>query len=154
MNSLANGYRPSMDPVPPNFKDILSGILLLAAKENECLPVRGIHSIFHEMKAHEPILAGLRFSLTGDVCYSRIVDNAIKNLVDWGSLRIVGESAVVCGGIHEFRCHLSRSFTNPQVQAIHSASLRFFDRMHRSGIRGPANAGKAGSRIQGKAGVR
>ncbi|HZW36758.1 MAG TPA: hypothetical protein VFF01_07420 [Candidatus Deferrimicrobiaceae bacterium] len=141
-----------MDLVPPNFKDILSGILLLASEEDECIPVSGIHSIFHEMKTHEPILSGLRFSLTGDVCFSRNVDNAIKNLVDWGTLRIMGDSAVVCGGIHEFRSYLSRSLTNPQIQAIHSASLRFYDRMHRRGVRGLANIGKTSSRIQGKAG--
>jgi hypothetical protein len=142
-----------MEPSPPNFEDILSGILLLAAKEDESLPVFGIHTIFHEMKVHEPVLSGLRFSLTGDVCFSRTVDHAIKNLVDRGSLRIVGESVIVCGGIHEFRSHLSRSLTNPQIQAIHSASLRFYDRMRRRSIRDPANAGKAGSRIQRKAGI-
>lgn len=141
-----------MDFAPPNFKDILSGILLLAAKVDECMPVSKIHSIFHEMKAHEAILTGLRFSVTGDVCYSRNVDIAIKNLVDWGSLRIVGESAVVSGGIHEYRSYLSRSFTNPQIQAIHSASLRFYDRMHR-GVRGLANTCTAGSRIQRKTGL-
>jgi hypothetical protein len=142
-----------MDLVPPNFKDILSGILLLASMEHERIPVAGIHSIFHEMKAHEPILSGLRFSLTGDVCYSRTVDNAIRNLVDRGSLRISGESAVVCGGIHEFRSHLSRSFTNPQIQAIHSASLRSYDRMHRGGVQDPANMGKAAIGSRGKAGL-
>jgi hypothetical protein len=142
-----------MEPAPPNFEDILSGILLLAAKEDERLPVFGIHTIFHEMKAHEPILSGLRFSLTGDVCFSRTVDHAIRNLVDRGSLRMVGESAIVCGGINEFRSHLSRSFTNPQIQAIHSASLRFYDRMRRRGVRDLANTGKAGNRIQRKAGL-
>ncbi|NJD63447.1 MAG: hypothetical protein FIA93_12100 [Deltaproteobacteria bacterium] len=141
-----------MDLIPPNFKDILSGILLLAAREDECITVREIHSIFHEMKAHEPILSGLRFSLTGDVCYSRTVDSAIKNLIDSGSLRIEGETAVVCGGIHEYRTYLSRSFTNPQIQAIHSASLRFYDRMRR-GDRGIADIGTACGRTQGKAGL-
>lgn len=152
MSPLAIGVKTSMDIVPPKFRDILSGILLLAAKVDERIPVSKIHSVFHEMKAHEAILAGLRFSLTGDVCYSRNVDIAIKNLVDWGSLRIAGDSAVVSGGIHEYRGYLSRSFTNPQVQAIHSASLRFYDRMHR-GVRGLASIGTAGNRIQGKEGL-
>jgi hypothetical protein len=153
VNSFAIGDHTAMDFIPPNFNDILSGILLLAAKQDECISVSTIHSIFHEMKAHEPILSGLRFSLTGDVCYSRDVDNAVKNLVDWGSLRITGESAVVCGGFHEFRIYLSRSFTNPQIQAIHSASLRFYDRMRRRGFRGLSNTGTASGRIQGKAGL-
>ena len=139
-----------MDFVPPNFKDILSGIIILAAREGECIPVVKIHSIFYEMKAHEPILSKLRFSLTGEVCYSRNIDHAIRNLVDWGSLRVVEESAVVSEGIHAFRSFLSRSFTNPQIQAIYSISLRFYDRMHR-GVRDLANTKMASNRIQEKA---
>lgn len=124
--------------VPPNFKEIISGILTLAAREGESVPITKIHSILYEMNSHEPILSGLRFSLTGDVCYSRDIDRAIKNLVDWGSLKIVGESALMLEGIHAFRTHLSRSFTRSQLQAIHSASLRYCDRLRRD-VQGPAN---------------
>jgi hypothetical protein len=126
------------DFVPPNFKDILSGILTLAAREGESMPVAKIHSILYEMNTHEPILTGLRFSLTGDVCYSRDVDQAIQNLIDWGSLKLVGESALMLRGIHTFRTHLSRSFTKSQFQAIHSASLRYCNRLHRD-VQGLAN---------------
>jgi hypothetical protein len=134
-----------MDIVPPNFKDILSGILTLAAREEECVPVEKIHSIFYEMEIHEPILSGLRFSLTGDVCYSRSIEQAIRNLIDWGSLKVVDESTVVIKGTPLFRSYISRSFTKDQFQAIHSASLRYYDRLHRDvkifGMKKPASNG-------------
>jgi hypothetical protein len=132
-NEGKEGRKPEflMDIVPPNFKEILSGILTLAAREEERVPVAKIHSIFYAMKTHEPILSGLRFSLTGDVCYSRTIEQAIRNLIDWGSLKVVDESTVVIEGTHAFRSYLSRSFTKFQFQAIQSASLRFYDRLHR-----------------------
>jgi hypothetical protein len=113
------------------MKEIISGILTVAAREGECVPVATIHSIVHEMIPHEPILSGLHFSLTGDVCYSRGVDLAIKNLIDWGCLKIVDESALLLEGIHSFRAYLSRFFTKSQFQAIRSVSLRYRDRLHR-----------------------
>jgi hypothetical protein len=120
-----------MDIVPPNFKEILSGILTMAAREEECVPVEKIHSIFYEMKTHESILSGLRFSLTGDVCYSRNIEHAMRNLIDWGSLEVVDESTVMIKGTQLFQSYLSRSFTKDQFQAIHSVSLRYYDRLRR-----------------------
>ncbi len=139
-----------MDFVPPNFKEILSGILTLAAREEECVPVEKIHSIFYEMKTHEPILSGLRFSLTGDVFYSRSIEQAIRNLIDWGSLKVVDESTVVIKGTHMFRSYLSRFFTKDQFQAIHSASLRYYDRLRRD-VQGHGNKKPASNGISGKA---
>lgn len=139
-----------MDIVPPNFKEILSGILTLAACEEEFVPVAKIHSIFYEMKTHESILSGLRFSLTGDVCYSRTIEQAISNLIDWGSLKVVDESTVVIEGSHAFRSYLSRTFTKFQFQAIQSVSLRFYDRLHRC-AQGLAKNNTAIDRIPEKA---
>ncbi len=139
-----------MDIVPPNFKEILSGILTLAASKEEFVPVAIIHSIFYEMKNHESILSGLRFSLTGDVYYSRMIEQAISNLVDWGSLKIVDESTVVIEGSPAFRSYLSRTFTKFQFHAIQSASLRFYDRLHRC-AHGCANNNTEIDRIPEKA---
>lgn len=136
--------------VPPNFKEIISGVLTLAAREGDCVPVARIHSILYEMNPHEPILSGLHFSLTGDVYFSRDIDLAIKNLIDWGCVKIVGQSALLLEGIHSFRAYLSRSFAKSQFQAIHSASLRYFDRLHR-GVQTPANHNPASARIPEKA---
>jgi len=82
----------------PQIKDIVSGILALAARKGERIPLAKCHTIVYAMKSQEPILSGLRFSLTGDVCYSRDIDQAINILIDSGFLKIDGKSAVVTGG--------------------------------------------------------
>ena len=58
----------------PRIKEIISGIILLGAKGKDPIPLAEVHSILHAMKSHESILSGLRFSLTGAVCYSRDID--------------------------------------------------------------------------------
>jgi len=116
---------------PPQVKEIVSGILALAARKGERIPLAKSHSIVYAMKSHEPILSGLRFSLTGDVCYSRDIDQAINILIDGGFLKIEGQSAVVTGRAQQFWRYLGGFLTNSQVQDIHSVSLRFHDRLRR-----------------------
>lgn len=110
-------------------RKIVEGILTLAAAEHACLPVARIHSTLHEMKSREPLLAGLYFSLIGDVCYSEDVDKAIKDLAAWGSLKFVKKSAVVVAGFRRFRRHLSNLLTKQQFQAVRAASMCFYDRV-------------------------
>ena len=116
---------------PPRIKDIISGMILLAARGRDPMPLAKVHSILHEMKSHESILSGLRFSLTGAVCYSRDVDQAITHLTEGGFLEIVNGSAVLGERGHEFGDYLSGFLTNSQIQAVHSASLRFHERVRR-----------------------
>jgi hypothetical protein len=125
---------------PPRIKDIVSGMILLAARDRDPMPLAKVHSILHEMKSHEMILSGLRFSLTGAVCYSRDVDQAINRLTEGGFLEIVGGSAVVGERAHEFGDYLSGFLTNSQIQAVHSASLRFHERVRRD-VKHPRNRG-------------
>jgi len=115
----------------PQINEIISGIILLAAKGKNPIPLAEIHSILHEMKSHDAIFSGLRFSLTGAVCYSRDIDQAIHHLADGGFLTIVGGSVFVGEHAHEFWRYLSKFFTNSQIQAVHSVSLRFHDRLRR-----------------------
>jgi hypothetical protein len=115
----------------PRINEIISGIILLAAKGKNPIPLAEIHSFLHEMTSREPILSGLRFSLTGAVCYSRDIDQAIHHLADGGFLTIVGRSAFVGEHAHEFWRYLSGLFTNSQIKAVHSVSLRFHDRLRR-----------------------
>lgn len=123
---------------PPRIKDIVSGMILLAARDTAPMPLEKVHSILHEMKSHELILSGLHFSLTGAVCYSRDVDQAIHHLTEDGFLEIVDGSAVVGERAHEFGDYLSGFLTNSQIQAVHSASLRFHERVRRD-VRDPRN---------------
>jgi hypothetical protein len=122
----------------PRIRDILSGMILLAARGRDPMPLAKFHSIIHEMKSHESILSGLRFSLTGAVCYSREIDQAINHLAEGGFLRIVDGSVFVEEHAHEFGRYLSGFLTKSQIQAVHSASIRFHERVRR-GAKDPRN---------------
>lgn len=113
----------------PRIRDILAGILLLAARESETIPLAKVHSVIHTMKPHEPILSGVRFSLTGSICFSRDIYQAVAFLTDRGFLKIDDGSTHVEGRIPEFLAYLSGFLTNSQIQVIHSASLRFHERV-------------------------
>lgn len=113
------------------IREILSGILLLAARPKGTIPVSHIHSILNAMKTHESILSGLRFSLTGAVCYSREIDLAIGRLADDGFLRLVDGSVSMGENAHEYREYLTGSLTKSQIQAVHSVSIRFHERLRR-----------------------
>jgi len=93
--------------------------------------VSHIHSILHAMKAYESILSGLRFSLTGAVCYSREIDQVIGRLTDDGFLKLVDGSVLVGENAHEFGEYLSGVLTKSQIEAVHSVSIRFHDRLRR-----------------------
>lgn len=133
---------PAKDLLPPNFTEILSGILALAGRQGESIAIPIVHSTLYGMKPHEPVLSGLHFSLTGDVCYSSNIDRAIKNLIVWGAIRIVDESTVAIERIHPFRKHLSRFLSNSQFQAVHSTSLRYHERLKRKAKTVLATAGQ------------
>ena len=120
----------------PRIKDIISGIILLAARGKEPMPLKKVHSIIHAMKSHESILSGLRFSLTGAVCYSRDIDQAINYLADGRFLKIIDGAAFVGESAPAFWTYLSGFLTNSQIQAVHSASLRFHERVRRE-VKGP-----------------
>jgi len=134
---ISHGFREefhgAMVHQHPRIKDILSGIILLAAGGKESLPLEKVHSIIHAMKSHEPILSGLRFSVTGAVCYSRDIDQTINFLTDGGFIEVVDGTAFLGEHAPEFRNYLSRFLTNSQIQTVHSASLRFHDRVRRDG---------------------
>jgi hypothetical protein len=128
---LKKGSRGPGDHRPAQTKEIVSGILALAARKGERISLAMIHSTVHAMKPHEPILSGLRFSLTGDVCYSRDIDQAINSLIDSGFLKIDGRFAVVTGRASQFWRYMAGILTNSRIQVIHSVSLRFHDRLRR-----------------------
>lgn len=122
----------------PRIREIISGIILLAARADDPIPLAKVHSILHAMKSHESIFSGLSFSLTGAVCYSRDIDHAINRLTDGGFLDVAGGSAFAGERAREFVGYLSGFLTDSQVQAVHSVSLRFHDRLRRE-VMGPGD---------------
>lgn len=119
-----------MSSAPQNLTEVISGILTLgAAKRTKRIPLREIYSILHEMRATEPLLSGIRFSITGSVCYSRQIDNAIRTLVDRGTLKMENDSTVVVAPTHMFRTRLLEILTYSQFHSLLSASRHFHERL-------------------------
>jgi len=118
----------------PRIREILAGILLLAARNRGPIPLSQIQSILNAMKTHEPILSGLHFFLTGAVCYSREIDQAIGRLTEAGFLELVDGSVFLGENAREFEDYLSGFLTNSQIQAVHSVSIRFHDRLRRDAM--------------------
>lgn len=118
-----------MDFVVPSVTDLLSGILALSSDNEAPISIRRIHSIICEMKPHESIFKAIHFSITGDVCYSRKLDGAIKVLVDRGLLQMVDQSSVVVVRTPKIRTRFLSTLTYTQFHALQSASRRFYERL-------------------------
>jgi hypothetical protein len=98
------GVRPSRVDLPggalmsiilPDLSDVISGIITLGANGGERLFLPKIHTVLYQMKQHNRMLAGLWFSITGSVCYSRDIENVLRNLASQGVVKIEADSVVV-----------------------------------------------------------
>jgi hypothetical protein len=84
-----------MSPILPNLPDVISGIITLGANGGEQLFLPKIYSVLYQMKQHNSMLASLWFSITGSVCYSRDIENVLRNLASLGVVKIEADSVVV-----------------------------------------------------------
>jgi len=84
-----------MPPILPNLPDVISGIITLGANGGEQLFLPKIHTVLYQMKQHNRMLTDLWFSITGSVCYSRDIENALRNLASQGVVKIEADSVVV-----------------------------------------------------------
>ena len=80
-----------MSTILPDLPDVISGIITLGANGGEQL----FHSVLYQMKQHNRMLASLWFSITGSVCYSRDIENVLRNLASQGVVKIEADSVVV-----------------------------------------------------------
>ncbi len=86
-------------PVLPEMTDIIAGIIGLACRGGEQLRIPQIYSTLCEMKGKRQILlAGLHFSITGSVCYSRAIEESLRSLVARGVLREKDRETLVVAG--------------------------------------------------------
>jgi hypothetical protein len=81
--------------LPTDLSSVISGILTLGANGGEELFLPKIHAVLCQMKPHDRMLSGLWFSITGSVCYSRDIENVIRDLASQGVLKIEGGSTAV-----------------------------------------------------------
>ncbi len=108
----------------PYLDIVISGIVVLAAA-NDRLPVSKIHETFYAVRPHEGMLAGLRFSITGAVCYSTQVDLVLRQLDTRGIIRLGNGCATVVGKPDAWLNSVAGIVPEPQLREIRSASDLF-----------------------------
>jgi len=101
-----------------NLFSIISGILTLGANGGEQLFLPDIHSVLCQMKPHNRMLAGLWFSITGSVCYSRDIENVIRDLASQGVLKIEDGSVAVVKNAAILRERLRRMLPVRQYRKL------------------------------------
>lgn len=84
-----------MSIIMPDLSAVISSIITLGANGGEQLFLPDIHSTLYQMKQHNRLLAGLWFSITGSVCYSRDIENVLRDLASQGVVKIEADSVVV-----------------------------------------------------------
>jgi len=84
-----------MSLVLPDLYAVISSIITLGANGGEQLFLPDIHATLYQMKQHERMLAGLWFSITGSVCYSRDIENVLRDLASQGVVKIEADSVFV-----------------------------------------------------------
>ena len=118
-----------MAMILPDLSSILSGIITLGANGGEQLPLPKIHTVLHHMKQHNRILAGMWFSITGSVCYSRDVDNVLRDLASQGVLKIEEGSVAVVKNAALLRDRLRRMLPVRQYRKLMKVSRSFHARL-------------------------
>lgn len=119
-----------MHTVYPDITDVVSSILVLAgSKVTEGIPREAIHSILWEMQPEEPLLSRVRFSITGDVCFSNEIDTAINKLLVRGSLRMAKDGRILLNDIPTLRSVNQARHIHSKYYELLAASRNFYRRL-------------------------
>jgi len=114
--------------VLPDLSAVISGIITLGANGDDQLFLPKIHSVLYQMKQHNRMLAGLWFSITGSVCYSRDIENVLRDLASQGVVKIEAGSVVV-KNIGFLRSRLRRMLPVRQYRKLLKTSRKFYSRL-------------------------
>jgi hypothetical protein len=114
-----------MSILSPDLSEVISGIISLGANGGEQLFLPKIHTVLFQMKQHNRMLASLWFSITGSVCYSRDIENVLRNLASQGVVRIEEESVVV-KNIGFLRNRLRNTLPVRQYRKLLKTSRKFY----------------------------
>lgn len=109
----------------PDLTDIISGVITLAANGGEELFLPKIHAVLYQMKQHNRMLAGLWFSITGSVCYSRDIENVLSRLAFQGVVKIEADSVAV-KNIGVLRNRLRCMLPEKQYRKLLKTSRKFY----------------------------
>lgn len=124
-----------MSIAPVDLSAVLSGVIALGANGGEQLFLPEIHSILYQMKQHDRMLAGLWFSITGSVHYSRDVENVLRNLSSQGVVKFEEGSVVVVKNIAFLRERLRVVMPGRQYRKLLKISRKFYARLDRRSAR-------------------
>jgi hypothetical protein len=117
--------------VPADLSSVISGILTLGANGGEQLFLPEIHAVLCQMKPHNRMLAGLWFSITGSVCYSRDIENVVRDLASQGVLKLEDGSVAVVKNAAFPRERLRRMLPVRQYRKLLATSRKFYARLAR-----------------------
>lgn len=115
--------------VPADLSSVISGILTLGANGGEELFLPKIHAVLCQMKPHNRMLAGIWFSITGSVCYSRDIENVVQDLASQGVLKIESGSVAVVKNAAFLRNRLRGILPMRQYRKLMATSRRFYARL-------------------------
>jgi hypothetical protein len=117
-----------MSLILPDLYAVLSSIITLGANGGEQLFLPEIHNALYQMKQHDRMLAGLWFSITGSVCYSRDIENVLRDLASQGVVKIEADSVVV-KNIGFLRKRLHSMLPVRQYRKLLKTSRKFYARL-------------------------
>lgn len=117
-----------MSTILPDLSAVISGIIALGANGGEQLFPPKIHTVLYQMKQHDRMLSGLWFSITGSVCYSRDIENVLRDLASQGVVKIEADSVVV-KNIGFLRKRLRGMLPVRQYRKLLKASRKFYARL-------------------------
>ena len=118
----------------PDIGDIITAVIGLACRGGEQLRVPKVYSVLRELKERDALLSGLYFSITGAVCYSRQVDEALRSLVARGMLILKERDTLVVrdDAAEALRARLRRKLPSSVYRSLKIASRRFYRKMFRT----------------------
>ena len=118
----------------PEIGDVITAVIGLACRGGEQLRVPKVYSVLRELKERDALLSGLYFSITGAVCYSRQVDEALRSLVARGMLILKESDTLVVrnDAAEALRARLRRKLPSSVYRSLKIASRRFYRKMFRT----------------------
>jgi len=117
-----------MSLIIPDLYAVISSIITLGANGGEQLFLPEIHTALYQMKQHDRMLAGLWFSITGSVCYSRDIENVLRDLASQGVVKIEAGSVSV-KNIGFLRKRLRSGLPVRQYRKLLKTSRKFYERL-------------------------
>jgi hypothetical protein len=132
LQGCASGVRMSI--WVPEIGDIITAVIGLACRGGEQLRVPKVYSVLRELKEGDALLSGVYFSITGAVCYSRQVDEALRSLVAKGMLILKERDTLVVrdDAAEAIRARLRNRLPSPAYRSLRTASKRFYGKMFRT----------------------